>query len=83
MVMKPAVGQDMTTQSSAPREELCSRASKVRADRVACMHLSYTLRNMQQRVMLNNSQRPLHLGRYDAKMPERWHSKMESSQHDD
>lgn len=56
MITKPAAGQDITPQGSAPREELCRRASKVRADSVACVHLSYTLRNMQQRVMLSVSE---------------------------
>ena len=56
MITKLAVGQDITGQGSAPREELCRRASKVRAEGVACVHLSYMLRNMQQRVMLSVSE---------------------------
>ena len=52
---KVAVVQDMTAQRRAPWEQLCSTASKVRADSVACVHLRYTLSNMQQRV--SNSRR--------------------------
>lgn len=77
IIRKPAVGQDITTQSSAPREELCRRASKVRAEGVACVHLSYMLRNMQQRVMLSVSTdctEPLAVRPEDA---ERWHSEMD------
>ena len=71
-----AAVQDMTAQRRAPWAELCSTARKVRADTVACVHLSYTLKSIQQRVILGVQKNSLHVWRYDDRCRERWHSEM-------